>query len=982
MKINETSMMLIKKIFLFSGMALCFVVILFSGMGLYLYYHPDQVKPMIERSLSASTGTSCTIENLSYSFKPMVLEAKGILFKPLRPRQAFSMEIPLIRANMDVEGPWGHRSLIIKNMQMNGLYLDLFSEGLTFPGILPVKRGPSFPAKMVRGLTGLFFFRDIRFQSGELLDGRISAAMGDQAFQAHRIHAVAGADQPLFLSFALEVKNSSRNMNFTAPNVTILGDTTFDINDLKFSGTLESQDMRLQDSELGIQKMEVLSKFTYSHGPKNLDVEKLNVRCQGIALGSDLKKTGSLPVSVTGAESLSMETGFAYNMKQGRTALAALKLHIGGLSVMEKTDTLLPPLDIDLKAEGIFGNYPVIEIKDAAVQISRAKINTGARDILIGDIRVHIPDGRMDTEKKSVILPEVRFDAVGLKNFLLGIRLQENNLNLTVQGKETSLFHAAAAFHLIPPDWNIKVHDFIQINVTGPRTGPWQVKAKLSFDDLVFQNKEGSIIGEKISLSTGIEGVVDLKRSRMTFTADLEARAGEALYDRYYLNLKTNPIVTSCNGTCDLQKRLIELSRLRFDLTGILPLEIQGFFKQGPSKADADFTVILPKAPLKPIVHHFLQEPYKTEKPFLATLETEGTVFAEFRINGFQDAWQVKGRLGWLGGNFSLPEKGIALKGILVDMPVWYQTGAAKSPVKTLSGKLEVESITVPLLPEQPLNISLVTGPNRISVESPTVIRVPGGDLRLGSVQVEKLFGPDLVIHTRLECDEIKLQPLLSKIWMHPLVGTITGTLNPIRYENHAVTSQGELKAEVFEGKIILSDLGASGVFTSAPVFKLNVKWEDLLLSEMTTNTAFGTIEGVLKGQLRDFEMAYGQPQRFNLLLETVQKKGISQKISVKAVENIAQIGGGQSPFMGLAGAFAAFFKKFPYEKIGIRASLENDVFTVNGTIREGGTEYLVKRGSFSGVNVVNQNPDNRIRFKDMVKRIKRISSKEGPVVK
>jgi hypothetical protein len=286
------------------------------------------------------------------------------------------------------------------------------------------------------------------------------------------------------------------------------------------------------------------------------------------------------------------------------------------------------------------------------------------------------------------------------------------------------------------------------------------------------------------------------------------------------------------------------------------------------------------------------------------------------------------------------------------------------------------------LLPEQPLNILLNAGPNRISVESSTIIKVPGGDVCLGSVQVEKLFGPDLTIHTRLDFDEIKLEPLLTKIWMHPLTGTLTGTLNPIQYENHTVTTRGELKANVFEGKIILSGLGASGVFTSAPVFKFNVKWEDLLLSEMTRNTAFGTIEGILEGHLRDVEMAYGQAQRFNLLLETVQKKGFPQKISVKAIENIAQIGGGQSPFMGLAGAVASFFKKFPYEKIGIRASLENDVFTVNGTIREGDTEYLVKRGSFSGVNVVNQNPDNRISFKDMLKRIKRIGATGGPVVK
>jgi hypothetical protein len=975
-------MTLIKKTFLFSGIALCVVVLLLSGIGLYLYHHPDQVKPMIERSLSASTGASCTIKTLSFSLKPMVLEARGILFKPLKSKKTFSMEVRSIRADMKIDGPWGRRSLFLKNMQITGLYLDLSSDHLAFPGISPVKRGPSFPAGTARRLISFFFFRDIRFGSGELFDGRISAAMGDQAFQALGIHAIVGADKPLSLSFALTVKNSSRNMNFTAPNVNILGSQTFDINDLKFSGTLESQDMRLQDSELNIKNIEAFSKFTYSHGPRNLDIETLKVRCEGVSLGSDLKNIGSLPESVTAAESLSMETALAYNINQGKTAFAPLKLHISGLCVKKKTAMLLKPLDIDLKTEKISGIYPVIEIKDTFVQIPRIKANTGTRDILMRDIRMHSPDGRIDAEKKSVILPEVRLETAGLKNLLLGIRLQDRNLNLTVQGRETSLFHAAVAYHLIPTDWNIQVHDSVQINITGLRTGPWQVKAKLSLDDLVFQNKNGSIMGENVSFGTGIEGVVDLKGSRITFAADMDARSGEALYDRYYLNLKKTPIVTSCNGTYDLQKRLIELSKLRFDLTGILPLEIHGFIKQGLSKANADFMVILSKVPLKPICHYFLQEPYSSEKPFLATLDTGGTVSAQFRINGFRDAWQVKGRLGWLEGKFSLPEKKIALEGIHVDMPVWYQTKAAKTSVKTLSGKLGVESMTVPLLPKQSLRIHLDTGPNRISVESGTVIKVPGGDLRLGTVQIEKLFGPDLTIHTRLEFEKIRLHPLLSKIWMHHLGGTLTGTLNPIRYENHVVTTQGKLDAGVFGGNIILSDLGATGLFTSAPVFKLNVKWEDLLLSEMTTDTAFGKIEGVLNGQLRDVEMAYGQPQRFNLILETVQKKGISQKISVKAVENIAQIGGGQSPFIGLTGAFASFFKTFPYKKIGIQANLENDVFTVNGTIKEGGVEYMIKRGSFSGVDIINQNPDNRISFKDMVKRIRRIGSKGGPVVK
>ena len=74
---------------------------------------------------------------------------------------------------------------------------------------------------------------------------------------------------------------------------------------------------------------------------------------------------------------------------------------------------------------------------------------------------------------------------------------------------------------------------------------------------------------------------------------------------------------------------------------------------------------------------------------------------------------------------------------------------------------------------------------------------------------------------------------------------------------------------------------------------------------------------------------------------------------------------------------------ELPYRKIGVRATLENDVFRIHGTIREDGKEYLVKRGFFSGVDVINQSKDNRVGFKDMLKRIKRISSsKGGPIVK
>jgi len=132
---------LIKKIFLVSGFFLCVITVIFSGLGLYVYYHPERIKPMIERSLSATTGLSCTIESISWRFQPMVLEARGILLKTIGLQDAFTMEIPFIRADMAVEGPWGYRSLILENIQMNDI-----SVNTTLPIILPMGKRSSFSA--------------------------------------------------------------------------------------------------------------------------------------------------------------------------------------------------------------------------------------------------------------------------------------------------------------------------------------------------------------------------------------------------------------------------------------------------------------------------------------------------------------------------------------------------------------------------------------------------------------------------------------------------------------------------------------------------------------------------------------------------------------------------------------------------------------------------------------------------------------------
>ncbi|MFZ3044687.1 MAG: hypothetical protein WA151_02135, partial [Desulfatirhabdiaceae bacterium] len=615
-------MRLIKKIFLVSGVFLCFITVILSGLGLYVYYHPERIKPMIERSLSATSGYSCTIESISWRFQPMVLEARGILFKTIGLQQTFSMDIPFVRTDMTVEGSWGHRSLILENIQMNGI-----SVNATLPVILPGGKRPSWGAGMIKSLVNFFFFRDIRFRSGEILDGQILASWGDQTVMAHHIHAKAENDKPLVLSFAMEIKNPTRKLHVTAPKVNLSGSNAFNMKDLTFSGTLQAEDVNFQDTELEIRRVDVQSRFIYSHTRKKLDVENLQVHCGGIALSLDSRRMGSTTVSVSSAESLSMQTALKYDISVGEIAFAPLKIDINGLTLIEKSTGSHPLMDVSLQADGISIRSFVVGITNVTLQIPRMAIRTGTRDTLIRNTQIRIPDGRIDMEKKSIALPNIRFDTSGLKNILLAVERKDSRINLTLQGKKTAFLEAAAAFRLLPHEWNLSATDSIRVQVAGPEAGPWQVQVKLSLEELVVKNKDGSLLGENIILTTDTEGIIDFAQSGMTFAVALEAKAGEALYNRYYVNLAQNPVVMSCNGTYQFQQKFLQFSRLRFDLIDILPLEIQGFLK-GPSLRDADFTVNIPQVSLKPIFHHLLLEPYKAEKPYLANIEAEGIISA------------------------------------------------------------------------------------------------------------------------------------------------------------------------------------------------------------------------------------------------------------------------------------------------------------------------------------------------------------------
>jgi hypothetical protein len=237
----------------------------------------------------------------------------------------------------------------------------------------------------------------------------------------------------------------------------------------------------------------------------------------------------------------------------------------------------------------------------------------------------------------------------------------------------------------------------------------------------------------------------------------------------------------------------------------------------------------------------------------------------------------------------------------------------------------------------------------------------------------DDILSPERKISCGIRINNVSLRPIERSFTLSPINGTISANYPKVEYYQGALTAGGKTTISVFGGKIEIGDISIERLASASRKIDTGISFSEINLEKVTEKIAIGKITGIIQGSLRDFEMEYGQPTRFVLDIDSVNTKGVSQRISVEAIQSISILGTGSGMSGVLNRGILSFFKDYPYSRIGILAMLENDVFIVRGKIHEGSTEYLVTRGFLRGVDVVNKNPDNKISFKDMEERINRI---------
>ena len=348
----------------------------------------------------------------------------------------------------------------------------------------------------------------------------------------------------------------------------------------------------------------------------------------------------------------------------------------------------------------------------------------------------------------------------------------------------------------------------------------------------------------------------------------------------------------------------------------------------------------------------------------------EGHTFLEGVVRIYETALNIPGLFSVSGLTLSLP----------FDL-VYPSAPPAAEPQEREEALLTIKRLQKGHVLIEDLSIPFIVSQNSLRLLKAIDLRLYGGELRLPRLEGHDLFSPEPILTLAMSLEHLDLGLLTEELVGTQVPGAINADFSGITYRRGRWVTKGQLRTDVFGGSVEVTNLFAENLFSEARKVGFDLFFRDIDLEKVTGKVALGKMTGIIKGSIANFVMEYGQPARFFLDAESDPTKNVSQVISVAAVENLSILGTGSGAISSvLNSGVHKFFKEYPYSRIGILCTLENDTFSVRGKIREGGQEYIVRRGWLRGIDVIIQNPDNSISFGDMEERIGRIfRAKEGP---
>jgi hypothetical protein len=487
---------------------------------------------------------------------------------------------------------------------------------------------------------------------------------------------------------------------------------------------------------------------------------------------------------------------------------------------------------------------------------------------------------------------------------------------------------------------------------------------------IAVANEAGTVATEGLDLE--LRGSAWRQGDRLAFDARGAIAAGEAYIEPVYVNLGEHPLRFSVRGSTGADD--ISLQQLVLTQDGVAHADARA--ELAPAGDGAwqirDGRLRLAEAVL-PGAYMVLLQPFLAGTPF-ADLETSGVLRGELSIAGGQpeELW-----LEFADVHLDDRAARLAIYGLSGEA-AWAPTRDGEVTARARPMNLRWSGGFVYGISFGAADIQMDASGGRWSLPRPVSIPVLDGALEIDMLEIGDLMAGDDTVLFDARLTPVSMLELSRALGWPPLSGQLSGTLPSLSHADGTLTLGGELTAEVFDGVVAVRELRIERPLQPLTRLRAEVELSGLELTEVTEALSFGLMTGRLEGYVRGLEMIDWAPVAFDARLQTPADDRSRRRISQRAVDNIASIGGGGAGV--LSTGFLRFFEDFSYDAFAIGCRLERDICQMSGLeAREQG--YVILRGrGLPRIDVMGF--AQRVSWSALVGQLASIMASEGPEVR
>jgi hypothetical protein len=483
---------------------------------------------------------------------------------------------------------------------------------------------------------------------------------------------------------------------------------------------------------------------------------------------------------------------------------------------------------------------------------------------------------------------------------------------------------------------------------------------------LTLQSVSGQWASENLTLETHVE--LQPRNGLWHWQNQTKIKDGAVYFEPVYLDAGQQQINLQGQGSYDSIKRIAEINSFRYQHS--LAADVNGTATIGFDKSP-----IVEKAAISLLSKDLQTFSTTYLKPFFSQTALEGISLAgELKT----DISVVQQSLRTVAASF----KKLAITDQAKRIQMMGGAGTVNwgaDNLFTTPSELAWQQLILRRLPFGPSRVTFLSQAKNIKLLKNASIPFLGGEFKINQLswQTKERDEPDVVFEGKL--DNASLSQLSSALSWSPLSGTISSVIPRVEYRNKTLKLDGQLTLQIFDGKVIFSNLASSGLFSSFPKLQGDIEIESLDLAQLTGKFNFGSITGKLSGFVRQLYLENWQPVTFYAWMGTPDDDDSSHRISQKAVNNIASIGGGGASDL-ISRSFLGIFETFGYDKLGLGCYLHKGVCQLMGVKATKSGYAMITGGGLPRIDVIGYNP--RVDWNVLLDRLSRITATDKVIIK